>query len=510
MTRWERQHGDKSLTPGAARALIPVGGGDGELAVEPAAAVPAAAGSELDVHRALRGAAGRMLRVRYRHEFGRRVLFLADLGAGATALTVLHPPMLVPALPALGVVVFGSAAAGLYRRDEHLLHKTTLEEASALLQVATIAALVAMLVASHELSSAKGAAFAALLFGLLLTARAAGRSIVQRVVPPERCLVVGEDAPARWLRRKFAVSFSFKAQVVGRVSTEQTTAGDTETAAADDVPILGGLPAIAAAVREHRIDRVIVMSEAAATPETISRIEAAGVKVSVLPRVLELVGSSLEFDDADGLTLLGVRRMTVSRSSSMIKRGLDLAAAGFGLVLLAPLLAGIAAAIKFDSKGPVLYRQKRVGRGAREFSLLKFRSMVEGADLQRASLLDSNETHGLFKIGDDPRVTRVGRFLRRSSLDELPQLWNVLRGEMSIVGPRPLIPEEDAKIHGWQRKRETVAPGMTGIWQILGSTRVPLDEMVRLDYLYGARWSVWLDIKIVLRTISYVVHRRSA
>jgi lipopolysaccharide/colanic/teichoic acid biosynthesis glycosyltransferase len=178
--------------------------------------------------------------------------------------------------------------------------------------------------------------------------------------------------------------------------------------------------------------------------------------------------------------------------------------------MLAPVLALIARLIRLDSPGPVLYRQKRIGRDGREFDMLKFRSMVDGADAQKAELAALNETEGLFKMVNDPRVTRVGRFLRRSSLDELPQLWNIVRGEMSLVGPRPLVPDDDAKIHGWQRKRLNVTPGMTGVWQILGSTRVPLEEMVKLDYLYGATWSLWLDIKILLRTVAYVVGRRSA
>ena len=142
--------------------------------------------------------------------------------------------------------------------------------------------------------------------------------------------------------------------------------------------------------------------------------------------------------------------------------------------------------------------------------MLKFRSMVDGADAQKAMLHALNDTEGLFKIADDPRVTSVGRLLRRSSLDELPQLWNVVGGEMSLVGPRPLVPDDDVKIEGWQRGRLTMRPGMTGPWQILGSTRVPLPEMVKLDYLYGANWSLWLDLKILLRTVAYVANRRSA
>jgi lipopolysaccharide/colanic/teichoic acid biosynthesis glycosyltransferase len=168
----------------------------------------------------------------------------------------------------------------------------------------------------------------------------------------------------------------------------------------------------------------------------------------------------------------------------------------------------MALAVKLTSRGPVLFRQARVGKGGRTFDLLKFRTMYEGSDERKRELLELNEADGLFKIADDPRVTPVGRLLRRCSLDEAPQLINVLRGEMSLVGPRPLVVEEDSRIQGWLRRRLDVTPGMTGIWQVLGSARVPLHEMVKLDYLYRANWSLWLDIKILLRTVPFVFARR--
>jgi lipopolysaccharide/colanic/teichoic acid biosynthesis glycosyltransferase len=180
------------------------------------------------------------------------------------------------------------------------------------------------------------------------------------------------------------------------------------------------------------------------------------------------------------------------------------------MILLWPLLAAFALAIKLTSPGPVLFRQKRIGRGGVEFDMLKFRTMADGADAHKRHLLELNEADGLFKIANDPRVTPVGRFMRRRSLDELPQLWNVLRGQMSLVGPRPLVPEDDARVYGWQRQRLQLVPGMTGAWQLLGSTRAPLHEMVKLDYLYGTNWSLWADIKILLRTIVYVARARSS
>ncbi|MGO9884583.1 MAG: sugar transferase, partial [Solirubrobacteraceae bacterium] len=174
-----------------------------------------------------------------------------------------------------------------------------------------------------------------------------------------------------------------------------------------------------------------------------------------------------------------------------------------------PVFAVVTVAIKLDSRGPVFFCQRRIGRLGDTFGMFKFRSMVEDADAVKGQLRHRNDAQGgLFKIADDPRVTRVGRFLRKTSIDELPQLWNVLCGSMSLVGPRPLIQDEDALIEGWERRRLSVRPGMTGMWQIFGSARIPMREMVKIDYLYGANWSLWLDVKILLRTVPYVLGRR--
>jgi lipopolysaccharide/colanic/teichoic acid biosynthesis glycosyltransferase len=177
-------------------------------------------------------------------------------------------------------------------------------------------------------------------------------------------------------------------------------------------------------------------------------------------------------------------------------------------MVLSPLLAALALLVKLTSHGPVLFRQVRVGRHGRTFEMLKFRTMVPDAEVLKRGLLSLNEADGLFKIRDDPRVTPLGRWLRRTNLDELPQLVNVVRGEMSLVGPRPLILDEDASIVGWRRRRLDVPPGMTGHWQVLGGARVPLDEMVVIDYLYIANWSLWRDVKCLLRTVACVVARR--
>jgi exopolysaccharide biosynthesis polyprenyl glycosylphosphotransferase len=241
----------------------------------------------------------------------------------------------------------------------------------------------------------------------------------------------------------------------------------------------------------------------------VRTLKAVGVRVSVLPRLLEVVGSSVEFDDLHGVTVMGVRRFDLTRSSAAFKRVFDVCGALLGLLAVAPLLLVAAIAIKLDSRGPVFFRQLRVGRYGQRFYMLKFRTMVPEAEAMKESLRHRNEAkEGLFKIADDPRVTRVGRLLRSSALDELPQLWNIVRGEMSLVGPRPLVVDEDRKVEGWHRRRLELMPGMTGPWQILGPSRVPLREMVAIDYIYIANWSLWTDIKILLRTIPHVLQRR--
>jgi lipopolysaccharide/colanic/teichoic acid biosynthesis glycosyltransferase len=229
----------------------------------------------------------------------------------------------------------------------------------------------------------------------------------------------------------------------------------------------------------------------------------------VLPRLLEVIGTSVDFDDLGGQVLLGIRGFGLSPSSRAFKRVFDLTVAGLLVALLLPLLLTIALAIKLTSRGPILFRQTRVGRHGREFEMLKFRTMVRVADDRKDELQELNEAAPMFKIADDPRVTGVGRFLRRRSLDELPQLFNVLGGDMSLVGPRPLVSEEDQLFSGWERRRYHVAPGVTGPWQILGSSRVPMADMLTIDYLYCANWSLWLDAKILARTIPYVFSRRS-
>jgi exopolysaccharide biosynthesis polyprenyl glycosylphosphotransferase len=406
--------------------------------------------------------------------------------------------------------VIAAKAGGLYDRDELLLRKTTLEEAPKVFEVATLCALVAWLcgelVAPGGLNRDQVLVLWVVQFATMLAGRGAARRVARAVVHEERCLIIGDGPGTAWARRKLEMSHIVKATVVGCVSIQ---AAQRHT---PGVANLGQLESVAGLIEEHCIDRVIIAPDAIDSDEildVVRLVKAMGVKVSVLPRLFEVVGSSVEFDDVEGMMLLGVRRYGLTKSSETMKRAMDIAGSLALLVLLGPLLVIIAAAIKLDSRGPVLFRQRRVGRNDERFEMLKFRTMVDGADERKDDLLAQNEAGGgLFKISDDPRVTRVGRYLRRTSLDELPQLLNVVRGEMSLVGPRPLVVDEDERVEGYERHRLLLPPGMTGLWQVFGSARIPLNEMVKIDYMYGANWSLWSDIKILMRTLPYVVGRR--
>jgi lipopolysaccharide/colanic/teichoic acid biosynthesis glycosyltransferase len=206
---------------------------------------------------------------------------------------------------------------------------------------------------------------------------------------------------------------------------------------------------------------------------------------------------------------VGLPPIRLSRSSRLLKRAVDVVLSAVALVALAPLLAFVAAIIRLDSPGPVLFRQARMGVDDRPFQILKLRTMSVNADALRDELRHRSETGDprLFKLRDDPRVTRVGRPLRRLSIDELPQLVNVLRGEMSLVGPRPLPLDEDENITDWGRRRLDLRPGITGLWQTLGRSDIPFDEMLRLDYVYVTSWSLWSDVRIMLRTLPSLAGR---
>jgi exopolysaccharide biosynthesis polyprenyl glycosylphosphotransferase len=400
---------------------------------------------------------------------------------------------------------------GLYDRDDVLVHKTTLDEAPKLFQMATLGALVAWLAGGFVihtviLSRREALMLWLLLLVLLVLTRAAARALMLRALPAERCLFIGDGGAARTIRSKLAGHGGVRAELVGHIDLEDV---GSWSAKAFSPQRLAEVRDLARQLNVHRAIVAPTSADGGEMLDLVRTLKAVGVRVSVLPRLLEVVGSSVEFDDLHGVTLMGVRRFEMSRSSAVVKRAFDLIGASLGLLAVAPVFAVVAVAIKLDSRGPVFFRQLRVGRHGKHFELFKFRTMVPEAEALKDSLRDRNEAQaGLFKIADDPRVTRVGRLLRKSALDELPQLLNIIRGEMSLVGPRPLVLDEDRCVEGWYRRRLELMPGMTGPWQILGPSRVPLNEMGAMDYLYVANWSLWGDVKILLRTVPHVLARR--
>jgi exopolysaccharide biosynthesis polyprenyl glycosylphosphotransferase len=426
---------------------------------------------------------------------------LSAFAALYAAVVVIGDDKLRPAsVLILPIVLVASKLMGLYERDGLVLKKTTLEDSAALFQLSSFFALVTWLLEGVLVEGYLGNRQVLGLWGLLyvmsLLSRSVARDIARRYAPVERCLVAGAPEAVQPVLRGLADTRRVKAEVVGHLPLDGAGRPHDE--------VMRDLEDAIVRNDAHRVILAPDETDSDEFLEMISLVKSLGVRVSVVPRIFEVVGTAVEFDTLNGLTVLGVRRFGLQRSSMVVKRTMDIVGAGIGLVAVSPLLLGITIAIRVTSRGPILFRQTRVGRDGTRFTMLKFRTMVEGADALKSELVTRNEADGLFKIADDPRITKVGRWLRCTSLDELPQLLNVLRGEMSLVGPRPLVVDEDCKIQGRHRRRLHLTPGMTGDWQILGSARIPLQEMVKIDYLYVANWSLWGDIKILARTVLYV------
>lgn len=234
--------------------------------------------------------------------------------------------------------------------------------------------------------------------------------------------------------------------------------------------------------------------------------ERKNIRTRIVPDLFQMRISHMHVEDIAGVPMIGIRETGIGGLSQLIKRGIDVAASGCVLLVMSPILGLMAASIKMESPGPVFFMQERVGKNGRLFTIYKFRSMVDGADQQKEALQELNEADGpLFKIRDDPRMTRLGKLMRRLSLDELPQLYNVLRGDMSLVGPRPPVPAEVEQYQQWHKRRLEVAPGLTGLSQVSGRSELTFDETALLDIYYIENWSPALDTKILLQTIPRVI-----
>ena len=459
----------------------------------------------------------------------RRALAVAD-AAGillAFALTqVFFPPDVDPQYDRIGtqaeVVLFAltlpfwivlGRVYNLYSSDEQRTDHTSVDEFFGVFNMLTVGAwlffAMAYVLDFANPSFPKLALFWVLAIALVPVARAYARAVCrQRDAYVLNTLVVGAGHVGQRVARKLLQHPEYKVNVVGFVDAHPRERVDGLA----HLNVLGrpsDLPEIVSALD---VDRVIVaFSELphGETLEIIRDLNQRGVQVDIVPRLFEALGPHATMHAAEGLPLIGLPPAHWSRSALLLKRAMDISLSFAALVVLAPVFLVIAAAIKLDSRGPVIFRQVRMGRGDSRFEILKFRTMVVDADAHKAEVAHLNKHAGvderMFKAPNDPRVTRVGRILRRFSLDELPQLVNVLRGEMSLVGPRPLIPEEHRHVYGWGLSRLDLKPGITGLWQILGADDIPFGEMVGLDHRYVTTWSLFEDVRILLRTFPVVL-----
>jgi exopolysaccharide biosynthesis polyprenyl glycosylphosphotransferase len=277
---------------------------------------------------------------------------------------------------------------------------------------------------------------------------------------------------------------------------------------------LGLIDELRILIQQRTVDLVILALpfwENWRLPELVRMCREAEIEFRVAPDLHELSFDRVDVGYLGGVPLIGLKEVSLQGWNLIVKRAMDVLLVLLGAPILLPLVAIIMLAIRSDSPGPVIFKQLRVGKHNQPFTVYKFRTMVVDAEERKAELAAFNEADGpIFKMRDDPRLTRVGRFLRRTSLDELPQLWNVVRGEMSIVGPRPPTPDEVAQYEEWHKRRLEVTPGLTGLWQVLGRSDTSFDEMVRLDIYYAENWSPGMDLRILLQTIPVVLSGKGA
>lgn len=440
-----------------------------------------------------------------REQTYRQALAVAD-GASAFASAALAAAVwgvqlnwLFLAIPLIAVLI--GKVQGLYDHDDMVVRKSTIGEWRSVLRAAamtTVGTYFVWWLSIHPTPHNGLRVFAlilALMFSLELPARAFARRFARSITSEERCLIVG--------------------RAHGCAALEDTLGGLPGvdligTVPDDDVDCsVAGVHELVARLGVERI--VVVPHHGWGEPGILKLVQSAkwlGIRVSLMPTVMTVVGATTTVDELDSMILLGVPRFGLSRSSQTLKRAFDVACASFLLVLTAPAFLCLAFAIRCDGEGPALFRQLRIGRDGKSFTMYKFRSMIANAERMKADLDELNETNGLFKMTDDPRITKIGKLLRKTYLDELPQLLNVLTGDMSLVGPRPLIESEDALLTGYDRHRSRLTPGMTGPWQLRGPIDASLPELAKLDYMYASNWSIWADVDILLGTLARVASRR--
>jgi exopolysaccharide biosynthesis polyprenyl glycosylphosphotransferase len=466
--------------------------------------------------------AARAVSARYgRRDFvTRRLLLVADAAGIALAVAVMFA-VSKQARP-IGWCAIGLATIpvwlavfktyGLYDRDIKRISHSTVDDLPWLVHALLVSCLLLWLfykmLPVHQLVFSDVLTFAASSAAAILFLRWGARKLATGFLGHERVLFIGDGKPTELLARKMRAHPEYGLEPLGLVTTSAASPnGELSLIHQLDDEDFSDL------LTRLRPDRIVICNTSVDETkllELVHRCKELALKVSILPQLFGAMGPSVEVDDVEGVTVLGINPPVLPRSSRMMKRSLDIVGSATMLILASPLVACIAVAIKLGSRGPVFFKQPRVGQGGRHFKLVKFRTMSIGAEELTAELLQLSTDPGWLKLDDDPRVTRVGRLLRMTSLDELPQFWNVLKGDMSLVGPRPLIESEDRRVDGWARSRLDLTPGITGLWQVLGRTNIPFEEMIKLDYLYVTNWSLWTDIRLILKTLPAVVTGRGA
>jgi exopolysaccharide biosynthesis polyprenyl glycosylphosphotransferase len=421
-------------------------------------------------------------------------------------------PLFLATLPAWIVI---AKLYRLYERDEERTDHSTADEIASVFHMVTVGVWLffagAWLTKLASPSVPKLLVFWALAISIVTVARALARALARRSdVYLQNTVIVGAGETGQLIARKLLKHPEYGINLVGFVDSSPKPIRRELRHVAQ----LGRPERLPAIVRVLDVERVIVAFSGDTHEESLDLIRTLrdlDVQVDIVPRLYELLDPGVSIHTVEGLALLGLAPLKLSRSSQLLKRSVDVAVALCGLCLLAPVFALVGLLIKRSSPGPVFFRQTRMGSGDRTFRIYKFRTMAADADVRKDEVahLNVHARNGgdarMFKVENDPRVTRIGYFLRRYSLDELPQLINVLRGEMSLVGPRPLILDEDRHVgESWARRRLELKPGMTGLWQVLGRSAIAFEEMVRLDYRYVTTWSLWNDFHLLFRTIPIV------
>ena len=464
----------------------------------------------------------------------RRLLLRVDVAVLLLALVIvelLRWSLWGDSTPALKLLGFAAVsipawvilanANGLYHAGSYRVEHDTAEEAGPIARVTTLWAWSMLLLVVIARGAVNWIEQLALLWVVVCVLSIVGRAIARaygRRQPwyLQNALVLGTSCQAASIVRKIMRHPESGVNVVAVLDVDRTDDRVERNDEFSFVPVISGRADLKQLIKTYDIDRVIIGSAGNGTDrdDFMHTLAELRIQIDVIPTPFQALGARVDVHHLEGAPLMTLPRAGLGRYAKLTKRALDICVTAVALVVLFPLLALCAIAIKLDSSGPLFFRQTRVGRDGHRFKLWKFRSMHSDADARKHEVADLNfhmdTDECMFKIREDPRVTRVGRVLRRYSLDELPQLYNVLVGDMSLVGPRPLIEEEAGQVNGRFRHRLSLTPGITGLWQVNGRSEIPFGEMVSLDYLYVTNWTLWGDVKLLMKTLPAIARGKGA